>query len=207
MQALLKKEYLVNKQSLIIGIIMMTIFSLATGVFGNLLSLGVIFSCFQPSSNETNESSENNEMFTNSLPVTREKIVFSKYLFSLIIGAIYLSIVFLMTTFIPIFEAITTKELMVGLAVVSMYLSVYFPLKYLIGKSFFVISFFANYIILAALAYSIFNQGESFDYWGMYNSYTAFTTLQVVSLSLLISSAVLYVSFKYASKVYKKKDF
>lgn len=186
---------------------MMTIFSLATGFFGNLLSFAVILSCFIPSSNEANESSENNEIFTNSLPVTREKIVFSKYLFSLIIGATYLIIVFLMTTFISVFETITTKEWVVGLAVVSIYLSIYFPLKYLVGKSFFVISFFGNYIILAALAYSIFNQGESFDYWGMADSYTALTTLQVVSLSLIISSAVLYVSFKYSSKVYKTKDF
>ncbi|MFO8068702.1 MAG: ABC-2 transporter permease [Alkalibacterium sp.] len=207
MQALIKKEYLVNKGSIIVDLIILIISPVLLFFSPNGLILGIILSCYQPISNEANEKGNDTDIFMNSLPVTREKIVFSKYLFSLMTGAFYLSIVFLMSTFIPYHEVITIKELMAGIAVVSIYLSVYYPLKYLVGQGFFVISSLGFWVILAALGYSIYNQGESFDYWGMYNSYTTYTRLQVGILSIIISFAVLTVSFRYSSRVYKKKDF
>lgn len=206
MQALLKKEYLVNKQSIIINLILMIIYSLALGVFGILLSYGIIMSCYQPVSNESNDSSINSDMFMNSLPVTREKIVLSKYLFSLMIGAVYFSVMFLMSVFIPIFESITIKELMIGSVIVSIYLSIYYPIKYLVGQGFFVISFVGYWVIVLFIAFPVINFGERFNYWGIYDSYTSFTTLQVGMLSIIISLSALTISFRYSSKVYKKKD-
>ena len=206
MQALLKKEYLVNKQSIIINLIIMIIFSLALGVFGRIMSYGIFMSCYLPVSNESYESSIKSDIFINSLPVTREKIVFSKYLFSLLTGAFYLSIVFLISIYIPIFESITIKELMIGSAVVSIYLSAYYPLKFYIGQIHFAISFVGFWIIILAFIFPVINYGESFDYWGMYNAYTTYTTLQVVSISIIISCIALSVSYRYSSEIYKSKD-
>lgn len=206
MQALLKKETIVNKQSILINLVLIIIFSLALGVFGMILSYGIFMSCYQPISNESNESSINSDIFVNSLPVTREKIVLSKYLFSIVTGIGYLSVVFLISAFIPIFELITIKEVVVGIAIVCIFLSVYFPLKYLVRQNFFIISSLGFWVILVALAYSIYNQGDSFDYFGMYYAYTTYTTLQVVIISVLISCAALVVSFRYSSRLYKKVD-
>lgn len=205
MQALLMKEYLVNRKQIVIDFIFLAILILLRGIIGNILYLGILLSCFSPISSELNEGIDN-DILINSLPVSRGKIVLSKYLYSLLTGVFYLVIVFLISLFNGHFEVIRVGELSVGFLIIALYLSAYYPLKYLVGKGFAVFSFIGHFIILSALVYSVYIQGENFDYWGFQSLYDRLSTLQIVIGVILFSSALLTVSYRFSRGLYNRED-
>lgn len=207
MKALLKKEFIVSKQSVLIQLIPLIIISvLFMRVHNFSIITVVIFSCMQINSNEIEEHGVNSDIFMNSLPVTREKIILSKYLFNLVSGAVYFSVVIITSMFVPNTETFTISSLMVGITAVSLYISLYFPLKYLFGKENMVITNIVLVLIFIGIILRIVTVGEELDYWGMGSIIDGLNPLQFVSFSLIISCASLYVSFRHASRLYKNID-
>ena len=83
MKALLKKEFIVSKQSVLNQLIPLMIISiLFMRVHNFSIITVVIFSCMQVNSNEIDEHGVNSDIFMNSLPVTREKIILSNSSFA-----------------------------------------------------------------------------------------------------------------------------
>lgn len=207
MLALLKKECLVNRHILIINLLIMLIFS-PVFVTANSMPIfsGIIFSCFQPILTEVSGGKVNNDILVNSLPVTRWKVVGSKYLFSLINGMVILSVVSLVDFFLPRAQLITLKDFILGLTIVCIYLAVFFPMKYSVEKNFFFISFIGFMLILLAVIFPIINFGNTYDYWGMQDIYARLSILQVLAISSFSSFITLTISFRYANRVYNNRD-
>lgn len=133
--------------------------------------------------------------------------VLSKYLYSLIIGVLYLGSAFLVSLFNRHFEVISLAELSVAFLILSFFLSAHYPLKYLVKKGFAVFSFIGYFVVLSALVYSVYSQGEQFDYWGFQSVYDALSAVQVFAVASASSAAVLAASFKTSSYLYSRMDF
>lgn len=208
MKPLLLKEYLVNRQSLFLNPIIMIVSSLYISRFDQIpLFIGVVFSCLQPINNEINEGMNKSETLMNSLPVSRKKIVLSKYLFSIIIGTSYLIIIVFLNAVIPGFTSTTSGELMIGFTAVMLFLSIYLLLSYFFGPRFFIIAFFLFVIVLFGAVYPIINLGAKYNYWGMIGMIDRFSTVQVAGVLLLLSCTCLMLSFILSYRLYLKKDF
>ncbi len=208
MQALLHKEYLVNRQVILMTVIILIVggFIMADS-FQIPMLLPLIFGALQPFSNAKNEDLSRSDILINSLPTTRKKIVLSKYIFSIIIVFFYFSLVYVINFVMPIYEPNTLNETLLSGMSVVLFLALYYPLFYLLGPRFLTVGMTVLAFLVLAVVFPLINIGARNKYWGIETYVNSLSELQVVTTILIISVTVITVSYFLSGSIYKKKDF
>lgn len=208
MQALLHKEYLVNRQ-----VILMTIIILILGgvimadSFQIPMFLPLIFGAIQPFSDAKNEDLSRSDILINSLPTTRKKVVLSKYLFSIIIVFFYFSLVYVINAVMPVFEANTLKETLLSGMVAVLFLALYYPIFYFLGPRFLTVGMSVLAFLVLVVVFPVINIGARNEYWGIQTYINSLSEIQLMTTTLIISITFIAVSYFLSGSIYKKRDF
>lgn len=208
MQALLHKEYLVNRQVILMTVIILIVGGIIMAdSFQIPMLLPLIFGALQPFADAKNEDLNRSDILINSLPTTRKKIVLSKYLFSIIIVFFYFSLVYVINFVMPIYEPNTLNETLLSGMSVVLFLALYYPLFYLLGPRFLTVGMTVLAFIVLAVVFPLINIGARNKYWGIETYVNSLSELQLVTTILIISVTVITVSYFLSGSIYKKKDF
>lgn len=208
MRALLHKEYLVNRQVILMTVIILIVggFIMADS-FQIPMFLPLIFGALQPFSDAKNEDLSRSDILINSLPTTRKKIVLSKYLFSIIIVFFYFSLVYVINAVMPIFVPNTLNETLLSGMFVVLFLALYYPIFYLLGPRFLTVGMSVLAFLVLAVVFPVMNIGARNKYWGIETYINSLSEIQLMTTILIISVAFITVSYFLSGSIYKKKDF
>lgn len=208
MPNLLLKEWMVNRSTILLLIVLALIgFLLFKGQ--NTIYIAIMLGCFYPFIGGLTEYRNNNkdDILMNSLPVERKEIVASKYVFALLFGLCLILVVTVINRLVPSFEEHLLFVMPLGISVVGWFVSIYYPLFYLLGPRFsmyviVVIVMVGSYII-QTMSKAGFKNGflESF---GFVHQFSA----EQLSLAFLgITVVVLIISWFISMQLYKHKQF
>ena len=208
MQALLHKEYLVNRQVILMTVIILIVggFIMADS-FQIPMLLPIVFGSLQPFSDAKNEDLSRSDILINSLPTTRKKIVLSKYLFSIMIVFFYFSLVYMINAVMPIFEPNTLSETLLSGMSVVLFLAIYYPIFYLLGPRFLTVGMSILALLVLTIVFPVINIGARNKYWGIETCVNSLSEIQLMTTILIISVIVITVSYFLSVSLYKKKDF
>lgn len=208
MKALLHKEYLVNRQGILITILILILggFVMADS-FQIPLFLPLLFGAIQPFSDAKNVDINKNEILINSLPTTRKKIVLSKYVFSIIVVLVYFSLVTGINRFLPLFEPNTMIQILLSFAGSVLFLSFYYPMFYLLGPRFLTAGMSVVGFLALAVAFPVINMGARNNYWGIEAYINSFSMIQFTGALIIILVTITISSYFLSSSLYKRKDF
>ena len=171
------------------------------------LFLPLIFGAIQPFSDAKNVDINKNEILINSLPTTRKKIVLSKYVFSVIVVLVYLSLVIGINSFVPMFEPNTMLQFLLSFVGAVLFLSFYYPMFYLLGPRFLTAGMSVVAFLALAVAFPVINMGARNNYWGIEAYINSFSMIQFTIGMIIILVTGTTSSYFLSSSLYKKKDF
>ncbi len=221
MISLLKKDLLIQKKSFLFlflfGIFMFIIFN--NPVFEEMIYImGMIIAVYFFLVTASLEDEKNkSEIILNSLPLCRSQLVLAKYLsvFAYIfIGVVFFGVVGLLfqlpaLPFTP--RLLNTMDLLAAGLLVSIYVSVYFPLYFRFGASalrlfsviFFLFFFFMpRYLVELYYAYE---ETEAVRF--LSNFFLEQSPLVPTAVVIIITLMLLAGSFLISRKVYLRKEF
>ena len=209
MRILLNKELILNKYQLLIAMIIMLITGLISSeMTGIPMFLPMIYSCLLAMMTKYNDfSNPHSEALMNSLPVRREQIVLSKYLFSLICSLILFAIAFLINLVVPMFTSSSLWAVLLNFVIVTVYLSCYFPLSFIFGPRFLNLAIFSLGFSVPALIFPLINVGRNNNFWGLFEWLKAANHWLLIALLLVISTTLLTASFYFSRFIYQRKAF
>jgi len=218
---LLKKDLLIQKKSFLFlflyGIFMFIVFN--NPVFEDMIYImGMIIAVYFFIATASFEDEKNkSEIILNSLPLSRSQIVLAKYLsvFAyILIGAVFLGIVgllFKLSAFPTTPRLIKAVDLLAAGLLVSVYVSIYFPMYFRFGASalrlfsvvFFLIFFFMpRYLLNLYLAYENTEAVRLLN--KLFLEQSPFILAIVVIFVILV---LMTVSFLISRSIYSRKEF
>lgn len=221
MISLLKKDLLIQKKSFLFlflyGIFMFIVFN--NPVFEDMIYImGMIIAVYFFLVTASMEDDKNkSEIILNSLPLSKSQIVLAKYLsvFAyILIGAVFLGIVgllFKLSAFPTTPRLIKAVDLLAAGLLVSVYVSIYFPMYFRFGASalrlfsvvFFLIFFFMpRYLLNLYLAY------ENTEAVRLLNKFFLEQSPLIPAIVVIfIILALMTGSFLISRSIYSRKEF
>lgn len=219
---LIKKEFIIQKKSFLIlfayATFMLIAFSLSPGGMAQSVytAAGVATTYMFVQYSCAIEDKNNSEKVLNSLPIGRNKVVFSKYisaiLFSVVatIGTGILGGLFTKLSFVYI-EKISIIEIVAILAaawlLISVYLPIYFKFGYIKAKLFNIIiflAFFSGSLLLNAII-KIYFQSPFIMY--TIDSLSGQGPIIIGGIILLVAIIVAILSTVLSTKIYYNREF
>lgn len=217
---LLKKDLLIQKKSFLFlflyGIFMFIVFN--NPVFEDMIYImGMIIAVYFFLVTASFEDEKNkSEIILNSLPLSKSQIVLAKYLsvFAyILIGAVFLGIVgllFKLSAFPTTPRLIKAVDLLAAGLLVSVYVSIYFPLYFRFGASalrLFSVIFFLIFFFMPRYLLDLYQTYEGTEVVRFLNKLLEQSPLIPAAVVIFITLVLMTGSFLISRSIYLRKEF
>lgn len=208
MSNLLLKEWVVNKSTILSGIIVMVIavFLISDIQVQLPIYIAIFFGCLYPFASDRNENMNKSNILINSLPVNRKEIIASKYAFSLLLGSLLTIVLAVLNMIIPSFEANHLFDIILSISAVGLFIAIYYPLLYLLGSRFVLYGMIIVLSVGAAIVPIIINMGLNNNFWGLAAVFQQFSSTQLSIAFIGITVIVLIISWLISYQIYKDRQ-
>lgn len=146
------------------------------------------------------------DVLVNSLPVTRQQIVTSKYVSTLLTGWLFIVIA---KTLWMVFEHHSTVQFTdaaFALLAVVIFIAVYFPLYYRLGTPFIIMGLIILTISFFTVFPIVFYTGLTNRFWGLIDLWQEHALILWVII-VGITTATLFGSWTISNRLYRQKEF
>ncbi|UFJ41534.1 ABC-2 transporter permease [Brevibacillus humidisoli] len=207
MYNLLLKEWIISKTTIAINMTLLLVTSLVTSDGQVPIYLPIIFGCVFIFGNSFQEYKNNSEVLVNSLPVSRPQIVASKYLASLLFGAVVTSFAAVLNMLLPVFAVYEMLHIVLSISLIGLFAAVYFPLYYLLGPRFIQYGFLALMLLCITVLPMVVNLGVKNGFWGLAAVFEQVSPALLSLAFLGVATVLLLVSWVISVRLYLRKEF
>ncbi|WP_054711463.1 ABC-2 transporter permease [Bacillus sp. JCM 19041] len=134
MISLLRKEWMVYRSSLLVlaGVVFLGSFFLGDKQLP--VYAAVFIACFYAFISDGTDGANQTDMVIRSLPVTQKQIVTSKYICSVLVGVLFSLVIVVLNWIMPFLTAVLLLDWVISIALLGLFLALYYPLLYLLGR-------------------------------------------------------------------------
>lgn len=166
----------------------------------------VVITLFFSIGNDMKEYKNDTDVLLNSFPVTRRQIVTSKYVTTLIVGFIFISIGKVAWFLTEDYPLVPLSDALLAMVAVALFTAVYFPLYYKFNATFVTVALVVLAIALFTIFPIVYYMGLRHGFWGLAAMWEQHPALLLMAICT-VSAVVMIVSWSISIRLYGKKEF
>ncbi|AXY26234.1 hypothetical protein CL176_09625 [Suicoccus acidiformans] len=203
MRALLNKEFIVNRKTQLLSLLIYLIISFLLNEGGLSLWMAPVFTIKRLDIHERSDEKNESWQLINSLPVSRTQVLQSKFLFNFITSCVYILIPALINYLVPSFETTSLSTILLYLSLCAVLITVYHLLYLLFGPKVVGVVFILLFGFIIGAGPAILESSLA------QNILTSLSSRSATSIQLLVSAILLAISagvFSITLSRFKKMD-